>query len=131
MPPSKRRTKGGRPVHRGRVTVPDDGERLARPSDPAPIDGPLAPAHRVTRTPPASSRYTPPTKSLRFRPGWNKILGFGLLILGVAIIVLNDAMMVQPSITLLPGGHTELYLIFGAAVAAYSTWWFGWFDRPR
>ena len=35
----------------------------------------------------------------------------------------------QPDLTLLFGGHNELYLIAGVAGAAYATWWFGWFDR--
>lgn len=51
--------------------------------------------------------------------------------LGAALLVLNDLMMLQPSLLLLPGGHNELYLIAAVLIAGYSTWFFGWFDRTR
>jgi hypothetical protein len=132
MPTSKRRTKGGRPVHDGRVTRRDVTLPIPRPPARDPVDA-LIEAGRdaPTRSPASSSRYTPPPSPFRFRPSWHKVLGFALLVAGVALAVVNDVMMLQPSITLLPGGHNELYLFLGIAVAAYSTWWFGWFDRQR
>lgn len=51
--------------------------------------------------------------------------------IGIAIIILNDIVLLGASATLLPGGHTELYLILGVVIAGYSTWWFGWFDRDK
>lgn len=132
MPTSKRKTKGGRPVHDGRVTRRDVTPSLPRPPARDAVEA-LIEADRRSPTPlPAPSRrYTPPPKSFRFRPTWHKALGFGLLVAGLALAVVNDVMLLQPSTTLLPGGHNELYLIVGIAVAGYSTWWFGWFDRQR
>lgn len=43
------------------------------------------------------------------------------------IIVLNYAQFGGGE--LLPGGHNELWLLFGAGVAAGGSWWFGAFDR--
>lgn len=82
-------------------------------------------------TPAKSSRYTPPMRSIRWRSGWHKTVGATILILGVAVAVLNDVMLLGASTTLLPGGHSELYLVLGIVIAGYSTWWFGWFDRER
>lgn len=80
---------------------------------------------------PAPTSRTTPKRVIRFRPGWHKAMGAALLLVGLAVVVLNDVMMLQPSVTLLPGGHSELYLIAGVGIAGYSTWWFGWFDRTR
>jgi hypothetical protein len=68
---------------------------------------------------------------VRYRPEWHKIVGALILVLGLAVIVLNDVMLLGASRSLLPGGHNELYLILGVVIAGYSTWWFGWFDRER
>ena len=130
MPPKKRRTMARDIQHRGRVTVSRD--------DYAAVPRPVAstPAARAKRnesgpvTPTASSRYTPPIKSTRLRPGWHKTVGVLILIAGITVVVLNDAMLGN-SITLLPGGHSELYLMLGVLIAGYSTWWFGWFDREK
>jgi hypothetical protein len=32
---------------------------------------------------------------------------------------------------LLPLGHSPLYRMLGIVVAISSTWFFGWFDRPK
>lgn len=48
---------------------------------------------------------------------------------GIAIIVLNDAMRLTSGVTILPGGHSELHLLLGVAVAGTSLWWFGWMGR--
>lgn len=126
MPPPKRRTKGGRPVHDGRVTrssteVPPSGED-ARAPQPA-----VRPRPPATTTP----RYTAAKPSFRLRPGRHKLVGLGLVILGVLVVAVNDIMLLTPSLTLLPGGHNELFLFGGLVVAGYGTWWFGWYDRRR
>ena len=38
-------------------------------------------------------------------------------------------MLMEDGVTLLPGGHSELYLFLGIAVAGSSTWFLGLFDR--
>lgn len=38
-------------------------------------------------------------------------------------------MLMGEDVTLLPGGHSELYLLLGIAVAGSSTWFLGLFDR--
>ena len=129
MPPNKRRTKGTDIEHRGRVTVSRDPTAVPRADPPVPSDrakrkdtGPAKPV--------ASSRYTPPIKSFRLRPGWHRTVGGLIVALGLVVVILNDA-MVGISITLLPGGHSELYLVLGIAIAGYGTRWFGWFDREK
>ena len=130
MPPNKRRTKAKDIEHRGRVTVSRD-DPTAVPRVAASTPSARAKRHESGPvTPAASSRYTPPIKSVRFRPGWHRTVGVLILILGLAVVILNDAMLGN-SITLLPGGHSELYLMLGVVVAGYSTWWFGWFDREK
>lgn len=49
--------------------------------------------------------------------------------MGVAIAAVNDLMLMGEGVRLLPGGHTELYLFLGIAVAGTSTWFLGLFDR--
>ncbi|MBI5089957.1 MAG: hypothetical protein HZB15_14135 [Actinobacteria bacterium] len=133
MPPKKRRTKPGDTEHHGRVTTPRNAH------DPRVTPSATEPSlvERAKRydsgpaTPPPSSRYTPPIRAIRFRPGWHKLVGALLLVLGAAVAVLNDVMLLGASTTLLPGGHSEFYLILGVAIAGSGTWWFGWFDRER
>lgn len=129
MTPHKRRVRPGDVEHQGRVTVPRGSVPLPLPTRPSTTS-----ARRRTgaepAAPEASNRYTPPIKSVRFRPGWHKALGAGLVVIGAAVAVLNDVMLLQ-QVTLLPGGHNEFYLILGLCVVGYSTWWFGWFDRER
>jgi hypothetical protein len=48
---------------------------------------------------------------------------------GVSVLILNDVMLLQPSVVLLPGGHNELYLLVAVVISGFSTWFFGWFDR--
>ena len=130
MPPNKRRTKPGNVEHHGRITTHRDDATLPRATPPSPMS---AATRRSTErdAPAASSRYTPPRKSVRYRPDWHKIVGALILVLGIAVIVLNDVMLLGASRSLLPGGHNELYLILGIVIAGYSTWWFGWFDREH
>lgn len=129
MPPNKLRAKASDVEHRGRVTGP-------RHPDAVPRAPALTPSERAKRnerqpvTPAASSRYTPPIKSVRLRPDWHKTVGILILIAGIAIIVLNEIMLGN-SITLLPGGYSVFYLVFGVVVVGYATRWFGWFDRDQ
>ncbi len=123
MPPKKRYTGPGR----GARNDSNSTHHLPARTTPRPDD------HRDARgsaVPSASNRYTPPTKSARLRPGWHKAIGFALIIAGITVVVLNDVMR-GSAVRLLPGGHTELYLILGIAIAASSMWWFGWFDREQ
>ena len=129
MPPNKR-TKPGDVEHHGRVTTSRDDIPFPRAAAPPTSN---APKRRTTarETPAPSSRYTPPLKSVRFRPDWHKVVGFVFLVIGIAIAILNDIVLLGASATLLPGGHSELYLMLGVVIGGYSTWWFGWFDREK
>lgn len=131
MPPNKRRVQGGKSEHRGRVTVPRDPTDLPRADGQTRASTRKDDDHRGHPTPPASSRYTPRQRSVRLRPGWHKTIGLILVAVGFTIVILNIMMGGGSDLTLLPGGHNELYLFLGLAVAAYSMWWFGWFDREK
>ena len=84
---------------------------------------------RPASTPAPSSRYTPKQPTYRLRPGWHRWAGWGGVGAGVAIAASNDAMLMTDGLTLLPGGHSELYLLLGMGVVAGSTWFLGLFDR--
>lgn len=140
MAPPKRRTQGGRPVHRGRVTTRESEINVGPGVDPDFVTRAFtrseAMSHRragaEARDPVAPTRRTPDRRpAFRVRPTWHRWLGAGLLVFGAALLVLNDLMMLQPSLLLLPGGHSELYLVAAVLTAGYSTWFFGWFDRTR
>ena len=77
----------------------------------------------------ASDRYTPKAAAYRLRPSWHRAAGWLGILLGAAIAASNDLMLLYDDVTLLPGGHSELYLFLGIAVAAASTWFLGLFDR--
>lgn len=49
--------------------------------------------------------------------------------MGAVIAAVNDLMLMGDDLTLLPGGHSELYLLLGVVVAGLSTRWLGLFDR--
>lgn len=49
--------------------------------------------------------------------------------LGVAIAIANDGMLIAKDLRLLPFGHQELYLILALLVGGGSTWFLGLFDR--
>lgn len=78
---------------------------------------------------PVSGRYTPPTPNFRLRPHWHRYAGWLGVIGGIAIAIVNDAMVFTEHLTLLPGGHQELYLLLAVAVAGVFTWFLGLFDR--
>jgi len=46
----------------------------------------------------------------------------------VVIVVVND--LAYADIELMPGGHSELYLLLGLLVVGVGSWWTGLFDRP-
>jgi hypothetical protein len=75
-------------------------------------------------------RYTPPKRAMpRLRPSWHKPVGWGLLALGVLVVLVNYAEEFE--IHLMPGGHSEAYFLLGIVVAVWGTWWLGVFDRPE
>lgn len=91
-------------------------------------DGTTGDAARRPPPPSPSARYTPPQKKpFRFRPDWQRPLGWAVLVLGITIAVVNDLAFFD--IRVLPGGHNELYLLLGILVAAGGTWFLGLFDR--
>lgn len=130
MPPKKRRGKSGDPEHHGRVTPRRGASFSPLGGSQASIDEARVRDHRADRSPSQSGRYTPPTRSVRLRPDWHKVVGVAFLVVGISIAVLNDVMLLGAT-TMLPGGHSEAYLFLGVGIAGYSTWWFGWFDREH
>lgn len=48
---------------------------------------------------------------------------------GVVVVALNDGMLMTGHVQLLPGGHSEVYLLLGIGLAAANTWFLGLFDR--
>lgn len=118
---SPKRRKGPTPRNRSR-----DGEARIGPraAQDAPARSKQAPADAAA----PSARYIPPINNRGpFRPTWHKVTGALLILVGVSVFVLNDAEWF--GIHVMPGGHNELYVVLGIAVAAASTWWFGWFDH--
>lgn len=109
-------------VRAGRVTP--KGTQSSRRSQRA---GPAAGGGSAAPEP--SARYTPPTPQFRMRPRWHRFVGWIGVALGIVIAALNDLMLMGDDLTLLPGGHNELYLFLGIAVAGSSTWLLGLFDR--
>lgn len=62
-----------------------------------------------------------------FRPSRHRWFGVALILGGVLLAILNDAMLFMDS-TVLPFGHQELWLVAGMLVAASGTWFLGLFD---
>ena len=85
-------------------------------------------ASEPDREPAASSRYTPPSRPVRLRPRWHRLVGWLGVVLGVVVATLNDVQLVS-NVTLLPFGHSEAWLLAGVMIAAGSTWFLGLFDR--
>lgn len=109
MPSSRKPKRSAAHTRAGRVTKP-----AASPSAAAPQPAP---------------RYTPKKPTYRLRPGWHRFAGWLGVIVGIGVVVGNDAMLIAENLTLLPGGHAELYLILGLAIAGGATWFLGVFDR--
>jgi len=123
MPTSKRR----QPAQRRKGPTPKNRPSAGAERDPDPPTAhhPSAGTRVAAQPPAASARYTPKVKARGpFRPTWHKVVGAGLIVLGLAIFVLNDLE------GRLPGGHSELYALLAISIAASSLWWFGAFDRP-
>ncbi len=74
-------------------------------------------------------RYTPKRKYVRLRPTWHKVTGYVMVAVALTTFVFNQIMLLSPSAPLLPGGHNPAYMLLGLALATWSTWWLGWFDR--
>lgn len=104
MPP-KRKSRG--PTARRRLSTPAADESA------------IAPA----------GRYTAPRPKYRIRPKWHRFAGWFGVLLGVAIAIANDGMLIAEDLRLLPFGHQELYLILALLVGGGSTWFLGVFDR--
>lgn len=79
--------------------------------------------------PEPSPRYTPSAPRYRVRPRWHRVAGWGGVLAGVVIAALNDLMLMGEGVTLLPGGHSELYLLLGLSAGSGATWFLGLFDR--
>lgn len=112
---AKKRRSGGRVTPR------------AGAGEPARSGG--SPSGGSSSAPAPSARYTPPTPAYRLRPSWHRVVGWIILAIGIAIIALNDLMLMGDDLVLLPFGHMELYLFLGIAVSAGGTWFLGLFDR--
>lgn len=80
-------------------------------------------------TPDPSARYTPKAPAFRLRPGWHRWAGWAGVVLGLAVIVVNDIELFTNDTTVMPGGHSELYLFLGVLVIAGAAWMLGAFDR--
>lgn len=115
--------------HQGRVTVPK-----RRPDAVAdtmrPGTSPTVPA-RAERPVPAPTARTTPRRLPPLRPGWHRWVGWPLIVFGVLVAVLNDAMLFRQGLTLLPGGHMELYLLLGLTLVGVGTWFLGVYDRTK
>ena len=87
------------------------------------------PARRSPRGRQPGSRYTRLAVHLAYsRPAWHKAVGCLVIALGVAIVTVNY--LDSGAVSVLPGGHQELYFVLGALVAGVGSWWLGLFDPP-
>lgn len=135
MTPPKRRTRPSDPEHHGRTTERRSTLGHSLPRADADHFGPRPRA--ATRSGLSDGDVEPTSRTAsrrpvaRLRPTWHRWVGIVLLVLGGALLVVNDLMMLQPTLPrLLPGGHNELYLLAATLIGGYSTRFFGWFDRP-
>lgn len=131
MAPPKKRRPGGSPVaHHGRTTGPVASRPPTAPRELSDLHS-ARPDRPRDQPVPASQRYTRPTpKLIRIRPDWHRRVGWVVVLSGLAVAVINDVPLFGgPS--LLPFGHSELYLLAAIIVAATGTRWFGWFDRSN
>jgi hypothetical protein len=87
----------------------------------------MSPKSRQRRKPPAPAPSRNGRRRARFRPTWHKVVGWSLIGLGVAVIVVNEVDVVD--LELLPGGHSPAYLLLGLVVAVAGSWWLGLYDR--
>ncbi len=74
-----------------------------------------------------SPRYTPPPTT-RFRPTWQKTVGWIQVAIGLLAVLVNYG--AELGLDVMPGGHKEAYFLLGLFIAGSGTWWLGVFDRP-
>ena len=103
--PAKRRVSGKTPGSSGRVT-PKGGSASSGST--------AGHTHGSARsTPTASARYTPPvTREMKVSPWWVPVLFFGMLAIGVVIIVLNYVELL-PTWDFLPDDTSNVWLLVG------------------
>lgn len=124
---SRPKKSGSRVTPKG--TTPESRVRADRTRRSAPIKGDTV-GRADGPEPLSSSRYTPPDQiDLTVRPQWHRVAGWLGVACGLLIVILNDGMLLTEDMTLLPFGHSELYLILGVLVAGWSTRFLGLFDR--
>ena len=63
----------------------------------------------------------------RRRPTWHKPVGLAVVAAAIAIVVLNDLVLIGLR-TPLPGGHSEVYFVAGLASAFAGAWLSGVMD---
>ncbi len=51
-----------------------------------------------------------------------------IVALGVGTAIINDLAFVE--VDIIPGGHSELYLILALVIAGGGSWFLGLFDPP-
>lgn len=107
--PAKRRVQGSKtPGSTGRVTP--KGGTVGAGSAAGHLHG------TSKATPTASARYTPPvTHEMKVSPWWVPALFFGMLGIGVVIIVLNYVELL-PTWGFLPDGTSNVWLLVGLAL---------------
>ncbi len=120
---TKRRV-GGRVTPKGTVSPKGADRKPSLPSRVSARTGPLSKPE-----PAETGRYTRPAPKARFRPRWHRLAGWVGVVIGVAIFALNEAMRFSEDLTLLPFGHSPLYLMLSLGVGGSSTWFLGMFDR--
>ena len=84
------------------------------------------PDHMSGANPVHAGRVTRPTPGPR-RPAWHRPLGWIVLTIAVTVLVLNYLMLLL-SQTLLPGGHSEGYLVLALMIGGVAAWLLGVFD---
>lgn len=111
-------------------TTPDSRVRADRARRTSPTRPNVAGQAARPEEPQPSHRYTPPNQSdLTVRPRWHRVVGWIGVVSGLLIVIVNDGMLMTDDVTLLPFGHSELYLLLGILVAGWSTRFLGLFDR--
>lgn len=93
--------------------------KRARPAAQVPSEA--APTRRgVSKTATVHKKLYPPYRE------WHRPLGWLLVALGISIVIVNDLAFVD--INIMPGGHNELYLVLGLAVAGGGSYLLGAFS---
>ena len=106
-PRDRRHAKKNGPTKSGRKT---------RTPTPAPAQT----RRGVSKTAASEKKLYPPYRE------WHRPLGWVLVVLGITIAVANDLALVD--INVMPGGHSELYLILGVLVGGGGAYFLGAFS---